>query len=55
MLRKYKMSEKNVEITSFYGNLKKIEKLDGSQHFTNIFDKPWDIFQIIFPSLNNFL
>ena len=49
------MSEKNVEITSFYGNLKKfIEKLDGSQHFTNIFDKPQEISKIISASLNDF-
>ena len=48
------MSEKNVEITSFYGNLKKIEKFDGSQHFTNIFDKPQEISKIISASLNDF-
>ena len=47
---------KCIEINSFYRNSKKsIEKLDGSQHFQNIFDKPREIFQIISASLNNFL
>ena len=47
---------KYIEINSFYRNSKKsIEKLDGSQHFQNIFDKPREIFQIISASLNNFL
>ena len=47
---------KIIEINAFYRNSKKfIEKLDGSQHSTNIFDKPREIFQIISASLNNFL
>ena len=47
---------KCIEINSFYRNSKKsIEKLDGSQHSQNIFDKPREIFQIISASLNNFL
>ena len=47
---------KCIEINSFYRNSKKsIEKLDGSQHSQNIFDKPQEIFQIISASLNNFL
>ena len=47
---------KFIEINSFYRNSKKsIEKLDGSQHSQNIFDKPREIFQIISASLNNFL
>ena len=47
---------KFIEIDSFYRNFKKsIEKMDGLQHFQNIFDKPREIFQIISASLNNFL
>ena len=44
------------DINSFYRNSSKfIKKLNGSQNFQNILYKPWDIFQIISASLDNFL